>query len=175
MSTQATRESQAEGGKGARRGTEAGGGGSRWQDGDGKVHTGLRPVTLCTHDFLHTQGCIHSSERITASTRNPLLTLWTHTHRIHMILHFCTLHHKHALSFAGSPCPPARPCPAPALPDQTQVMTGGQIPPRRRAPQARECAGHLCPQMTHGRHGARTLGSKVSDCTHVPLSTLGAE
>lgn len=48
------------------------------RDGDGKVYTGLLPVTLCTRDFLHTWGCTHILAHITGSTWNPPFTPWAH-------------------------------------------------------------------------------------------------
>lgn len=88
---------------------------SRWQDGDGQVHTGPLPVTLCTRGFLHTQPDTHLCRYMEATTHTCTHThAYTQSEGSHSSA-FPTVD-IHILSSTGSPCPPARPCPAPALP-----------------------------------------------------------
>lgn len=132
------------------------------RDGDGKASTGPLPVTLCAHDFLHTQGCTHSLAHSTVSTWNPPFTPWAHMQsepshvsavpftdtRAHVTT--CSPIHRQPLL----PCPPLpSPIPTPpAPPAQSRVMTGGRqlcpFGPRGAESQACECAGHLCVPMT---------------------------
>jgi hypothetical protein len=65
-------------------------------------------------------------------------------------------------SIFSIPCPPARPCPAPACPAQTWVLTSGQIPSQKRA-LVREYAGHLYPPHDPREAWAWTPRSHVSD------------
>lgn len=84
-------------GKERGRGRKKGAAGGR--DGDGKVYTGLLPVTLHTHDFQHTWGCTHSLAHTTGNIRNPFshpgrARAHTHTHSRTQSLGGPTFHHS---------------------------------------------------------------------------------
>ena len=119
-------------GKERGRGRKKGAAGGR--DGDGKVYTGLLPVTLHTHDFQHTWGCTHSLAHTTGNIRNPFshpgrARAHTHTHTLthaesgrsylsslpatdtQVQVTTCSITHRQPLP----PCPP-QPSPSPPYP-----------------------------------------------------------
>lgn len=123
---------------------------SRWQDGDGQVHTGPLPVTLCTRGFLHTQPDTHPCRYIGHYSH-----MHTHTciHTIRRVTLVSIPHCRHTHSVIHrQPLPSCPPLPSPSssTPQLVRLWQVDIYRLRGREPQHEQCVGPL----SWGQHRA---------------------